>query len=616
MAKKQVDRDEWGGYVKQLATHLESKYGARNAYLADVRNRRFMRHKPKVPAQYQQTAATYQSPLIFDLCRKAGAMIGTQMPEPRVRPIKEGSRAQEASSLQEAWYAAAYRRMDEGKSEYLKHIDACIADSASVLHIRLDKHKWAGKTEKGVTSLAKGEDEKDEEYIGRVEEHHRANFPFDWQQIPIETFYPTYDADGRLVEVVLRGERDAYPVASKYGLKKEGGKWVKEGKRVGPISPEGRSGNVKFTEYWNAELMLRMLDDDVVEAKFHNYGRPPFFETRAVVTSSRDVVEEVMGLPAPLVGLQDTTDSLGTMFLNWILMTAFPTPVLRPIPGEQYVKPGNDEKLVWDIGKLITPPEGTTFEWMTLPALSGDLKEFFNILAATSKEVGLATILSGEMPQGDVSGPAVTTMLAVAKSIFGTLVANLCKSFDEMAMFMAERIEQDIHEPVPVWERASNKDTKAARWIEMGPKDIKGHYVVEHSMKYVLPAEKWQRTLGLASLKNQNVPVPDEKILGEEGLGISDPETWMDMWEVQEMAKAPEIRQVKVQLAIQQLMGGPGANVKPRESLGSPPQPAAGPGGAFMPQMPGVQTGIVPGAPNAAPPPQPNPAGVPPEAIM
>ncbi len=152
--------------------------------------------------------------------------------------------------------------------------------------------------------------------------------------------------------------------------------------------------------------------------------------------------------------------------------------------------------------------------------------------------------------------------------------------------------------------------TEGAKWIEMGPKDIKGHYVIEHSMKYVLPAEVWQRTMALAALKNQNVPVPDEKILGEEGLGISDPETWVDMYEVQEMAKAPEIRQVKVQLALKQLMGTPEKPVKARESLGNPPQPITGPGGPFMPQMPGVQTGVVPGAPNAAAPPQPNPAAV------
>ena len=613
--KKTIDREEWGKYVKELATHLETKYSARNVYLADVRNRRFMRQKPKVPEQYQQTAATYQSPLIFDLCRKAVAMIGTQLPEPKVRPIRAGSRAQDASSTQEAWYAAAYRRMDEGRSEYLKHIDACIADSASVMHIRMDKHKWAGKTEDGTTKLVKGEDEESEDFVGRVEEHHRSNFPFDWQQIPIETFYPTYDADGKLVEVVLRGERESYPIASKYGVKKEGGKWVKEGKRIGPVSPEGRSGNVKFTEYWNGELMLRMLDDDVVEAVQHNYGHPSFFETRAVVTSSRDVVEEVMGLAAPLVGLQDTTDSLGTMFLNWIYLTAYPTPVVRPVPGEQYIPPTDDKKLVWKIGKMMVSPEGATLDWMSLPPLSGDLKEFFNILTATSKEVGLASILSGEMPQGDVSGPAVTTMLAVAKSIFGTLVANLCKTFDEMAMFMAERIEQDIHDTVPVWERGGNKDSKAARWIEMGPKDIQGHYVVEHAMKYVLPAETMQKAMFLTSMKNQGVTVPNTKIL-EDGVGVSKPEEWEDAYEVEQMAMAPEIRQVKIQLALEELMGKPGSQVKPRESLGSPAQPATGPGGPFMPQEPGVQTGIVPGAPNAAPPPQANPAAPPPEAIM
>lgn len=611
MTKKKttINREEWGTYVKDLAAHLESKYSARNTFLEDVRQRRFMQHDPEVPEQYKETAVVFKAPITFDLNRKAGAMIGTQMPEPKVRPLKEGSStAQELSSLMERWFAAAYRRMDEGKNEYLKHIDALIGDSGSVLHLTLDKHRWAGKTEDGFTVLERDEKETDKDYIARVDEHHKANFPFGWQQFPLDTFYPVYDADNKLVEVIIQGEREAYPLAKKYGLSKHDGKWQSEGKKLGPISPLGRSGNVKFKEYWNCDLMLRMLDDDVVEAKVHNYGRPPFWETRAVVTSSRDVLHEVMGLSAPLIGLQDTIDSLGTMFMNWILMTAYPTPELEAI-SDQAVHPGADYKLAWKIGKMILAPEGYRIKWPSLPQISGDLKEFFGILNNLAKDVGLATILSGQMPQGDVSGPAVTTMLAVAKSIFGTLVANLCKTFDEMAGWMAEMIEKEIHEAVPVWARGTNEDSPGAHWIEMEPKDIKGHYVVEHSMKYVLPAEKWQATLGLTSLKNQGVPVPDEKILGEEGLGISDPETWVDLWEVQEMAKAPEIRQVKIQLALQELMGKPKkTSVKPRISLGNPPQPQTGPGGAFMPQLPGVQTGIVPGAPNAAPAPQPNPA--------
>src|SRR3990172_3566377 len=101
--KKTIDREEWGAYVRELATHLESKYSARNVYLEAVRMRRFMQKQPAVPDEYQETAAVYKAPLIFDLDRKAVAMIGTQMPDPKVRPIREGSQAQETSSLMEAW---------------------------------------------------------------------------------------------------------------------------------------------------------------------------------------------------------------------------------------------------------------------------------------------------------------------------------------------------------------------------------------------------------------------------------------------------------------------------------------------------------------------------------
>lgn len=584
-------KEKMQGYVTALAEHLEARYAARNDYLALLRQHRYLRAPVNIPDVYKKTAAEYRAADILDVLRKSVAMVGTQMPQPKVIPLRpESDASQRNSSEKEAWHRAAFVEMDKGKSVYLKTVDGAM-EAAAVIQQGMNRHKWGGYVEgEGDDAtwkhIAKGEKEDTKDYLARVEDHHKKNFPFWWQAVPIDTFYPSYDADGKLVEVVIKGKRLAYPLAEQFDKTPWAKKWKAQGeRRVGSVSTDSdiSSDEVEFIEYWNATCMMRVIENEVVEYEAHEYKRPPFWEIRSAITTSTNVVDEVMGLAAPLLDIERLKNSLMTMKLNYAYLTMFVTYKLVPQNTEFVGGTPEGEKdriITVEVGKVVEPPPGYDLVPIAMPPTGPDGNQTLEYLEAKGKELGLASVLNGEMPRGDTSGPAMVTQINIAKSIFGTIVGNLTKAFNEMAAWQEEMVETVIREPVPVWYSPGKNAPKnyPQGWIKIGPKDIDGYYQVEHTMKHVLPAERIQWTAFLAQTRNMGIKIPGRRVL-EDGLGIEDPETWEDEYDVERLEEDPAI-DARIKERALALVGAKG------QKPGTPPALAGGLSGPLLSPTP------------------------------
>lgn len=587
-------KEKMQGYVTALAEHLEARYGARNDYLALLREHRYLRAPVNIPDVYKKTAAEYRAADILDVLRKSVAMVGTQMPQPKVIPLRpESETSQRNSSVKEAWHRAAFVEMDKGKHVYLKNVDGAM-EAAAVFQMGMNRHKWGGYVEgegdeAAWKHIAKGEKEDTKDYLSRVEDHHKKNFPFWWQAVPIDTFYPSYDADNNLVEVVIKGKRLAYPLAQQFDKTPWARKW--KGRNVGRVSVDGdiSSDEVDFIEYWNETCMMRVIENDVVEYEAHEYKRPPFWEVRSAITTSTNVVDEVMGIAAPLLDIERLKNSLMTMKLNYSYWTMFNVFVLEDIGGSDFVggtPEGEKAQIITvEIGKVFEAPPGKRLVPMAMPPTGPDGNQTLEYLEAKGKELGLASVLNGEMPRGDTSGPAMVTQINIAKSIFGTVVGNLTKAFNEMAAWMEEMVETVIREPVPVWYSPGKNAPKKypQGWITMGPKDIDGYYQVEHTMKHVLPAERIQMSAWMAQMRTMGAKFPQRRLL-EEGMGYENPEALEDEFDVERLMERPDVDDRVVERAIV-IVGGK------KKAKGTPPALAGGLSGPLLSPTPVQQPG-------------------------
>ena len=563
-------------HIQRRITQVTSDEGftRRNERIEDIRSRRFGEHKVAIPKPYQTTATEFRSPDIYDVLRRAPGITTASMPIPKVKPRKSGIQAQENSSLYERWLKEAWLVMDSRSQTFLRLLDALYADGAAVGKIILDRHLWgaAGK---------KGRREDKEAYLARVKDHRRENFPFFWEHVPTETYYPIYDEDG-LAEVLQITERDAYTLAQKYGLMLDGsGKMAK-----GDASSRYQDfpNTATFIEYWDRDQFCYMVDETVVrEPADHGYGRPPFFEAQLNITSSPKTEHQYMGLAAPLIGVSDFKSSFTTMMTNSAYLNAYPTPTYEPTGEFSQMPP--DTKLELKIGEGHVSPTGYKLVYIQTPPLGTDLMRAYEWVKQSSDEVALAPILQGILPV-EASGTLAMTMITVAKAILNPGLKNLGRMFNEMAGFILEQVETTLAENVPIGED-----------LELGPDDIKGYYKVTHDLEPIMPAERMQKAVFLADAYQRGAV--SMQYYRQEGIGIHDPEQMDEEVMVEKMRESPEYRTTLMQDWLEYYYAKTGKQPPLPQGIGTAPNVPVAPGGFGQSVVPGIQQPLAPGVPMA-----------------
>ena len=562
-------------YIKELQKQVEQDYAERNDSIEHLRLRRFQKVAPKIPEEFRKTAAEFRSPLVADFIRKAKAIASDKMPIPTVTPVGDppGPEAQKVASLKEEWLTAAYTRMEEDEPAFEQFWDAVVADKSGVIKVLGERHRWG---------IDPGDDDAASE---RYREHKRQVFPFHWEHVDTTTYHPVYDEDG-LAEVLEITKRKTLPVALKWGLVPIGNGKLKMGRRIGQVTVQDYPPNITFTEYWSRTHFAYLVDDILVKVEGHGWGRPPYYEATSSRTSSKDPAEQHQSLAEPLAQLQDAIDNMETVAANRSYLTGFPYTTLDPI-SEEFFGTENMPKEIRLRHDQVNFVAGAKFRYLEPPPVSEDVKQMQTFLLGMADRLSLAPILSGIMA-ADASGVTTTTMIAVAKAIFGPGLRDVARVFDKIAADIFRYIDTQVREPVPVLLLSKARQ----KWLELGPKQIDGYYRVHHSNDPVIAAEQRLDYITSADAAARDL-VDDAYVL--EKLGIHDPEQMLRRVKIQKLTQMPQYLNLMMQAVIEALRPGEAA-----APMGTSAVPPIGPGGPGVPQVAGVQQPIMPGGPMAA----------------
>lgn len=577
-------------YIKELQSHLKTKFQTRDTRIEEIRKARSGTEPPWIPPEHaaKNRVEPFIYRLVWDYLRRATSILGTEFPSPTVHPNEAKDQAN--STKREAWLSAAYPRLFKNDA-YAQGLDALVETTEAWWKVWEARHGWSAGTRQ--------EGESNTEYVERVSRYQQAHFPFRAEHVDSATVRPIFDNEG-LAEVLEVTKREALPIARQFTLSYEVGAGWRKGRFGEKIT--GTPATLEWVEYWNRDEYVYLADGEIIRRGRHSYGRVPYFYARSIITSSKDPSDLGMGFAYPLITLQKTLSSIITMWMNWGLINAYPQevqqaqsedamPILGPVTP---IEP--DER-----GRVIVPA-GWQLGYRVPPGLGGELEKLHSILKGYADEMTLARILQGDLSSSNVSGVAAQLMLAVAKSIFGPGLKAVCRAFDEIAVFLQQRIELSIQEPVPVWEIATGENgTKPKRrkgqWLALGPSDIKGYYQVEHDLDPIIPAEQMSKVLMYNDGVARNL-LPN-RIAIEQGYLFHNPEEIEIEAYIDNLKKSPQVQMMVVNAAQEKLRaqlglptgGGVGTQV------GQQASPPIGPGGPGVPQVAGVQQPLAPGAP-------------------
>lgn len=540
-----------------------------------MRKRRYLEQAPYIPEDFKKTSVDFRSPLIYDQIRRSSSILGSSFPEPVRIPLKPGPEEQERSSLIEDWFRAAYRKM--GLETFVKGMDSLVATGMFVVKETLKAHEWSAHG-------LKRDNEGEEDYLERVDTHHRQHFPFAWEHVPTSTYYPL---DGSEVLIITR--RETLPVLRHYNLSYQNGKMEKA---TGPVNLSQAPNTVEVIEYWNRTHYVYLVEGMVVRSGRHAYGRPPFFSASLTTAGDADPGTEAISLAFPLLRIQDTLDTLITIQMNWAFLTGFPPFSLEP-RSEDAVLPNPNIEIKWGPGKTTLPPLGWKWGPMQMPMVGGDLSQLRDFFKALSDQLSLAPILAGTPPGADFSNAASLTMMAQAKAIFGPGVRSVERMFDETGAFKLRLIAEVLHEKsVPVYYVNGGKDGERPNsWLSIGTETIRGYYEMYHRLEPVIPAERMQKSIWLADAQARGGV--SMRYYREEGIGLPAPEKMDEEVLLEQLQTYPEVRSFVIGKAMEMLQAEGFMPQLPGSEAALP----AGPGGPGATVVPGVQQPISPSVP-------------------
>lgn len=593
-------------YVKEMAKELKRKYDGRNKLIEEVNLRRFMQKDPYVPSAYKVTPTIHKSSYVFDMVRRAAAIMSAGRPRPQVIPPPPGGpRSQEISSEWERWLSAVYEVMDPGARMFYKEMDSIAADGYSVCKIGLDRHSWG-------QMLLQGDNEKVSEYNQRVEKDKLTHFPFFKDFIPTNTYYPARQG-GKPIEVLEITRRESRPLVAKYELYPNGkGKLTKTpGERVGASVPY----YCECMEYTNDSQWALFVDGELVESADHEYGEPNYFEALALPTSSVDPTYESLPLVYPLLEIQDLVDSMTTIRINWAYWSAFPSFVEQALseeamPIDSKAKP---KVMKMEMGRVIEVRPGYKFEALKLPPVGQELDAMHRWAKEYAEESSLAPILKGVAPGADVSNAAALTMIAAAKSVLGPAMGNYALYCDAQAAFIQENIGR-LGTDVPIWYPEKDKHgkyNKQSEYLVLKPsRHLADHYIIRHHLEPIIPAEGHVKMIIFSDQEARGMV--DKNYVREEGIGLQAPEDMELRVGLQKAREAPQYQQGLWEEFGAWRAGRLPPPPQPEMPLpGTPEALPIGPGGPGVPAVAGVTQPIFPGGPMATPPPAAPPQGGP-----
>ena len=446
---------------------MEAAWAGRNERIQAVRDARKHLKPPRVPPEAAQLTNLPPSKdmAVEDFIRHAQGLFAQELPTVHREPLDSTSTSdRERAERVAKWLHAAHERMfGPPGNVFAKIADAFPQDGQAVVKVLLRQKRW---------HIRRGKNEEAEAYNERVTTNRRSYFPFACEHVDTKNYYPqAWDEEGRPAEVLEITQREKGPLYEQFG--------EDLGMPVDMVLGSDTFGEVtRHVEYWNQTHYAYHTMGMVKVAK-HPGGRPAYFSADFSTTSIQDRKFLTEGLADPLVPIQEELESIKEMIKAYGFWTAYPPLPLVPV-GEEIFPLRGDVKVV--IRPLANPqgvPRGYKVEPMRMPPMGETILRHYENLKEEKDRLMMAPILLGKLDH-TLSGPAMTSQVDLAKSIFGVAEANLAALFDGIDRWMLEMIDTVLKEPVPV--ESTDKATKG-QWREIGPDDIRGYYRVKNRVQ-------------------------------------------------------------------------------------------------------------------------------------
>lgn len=565
--------------IMMLADELKTINEKRNQQFESYHNWRTRNVIIDIPENFKKAEGykvTQQVPnFIGEFHGRVSALLAATPPVSKVIPLGTAQKKQVQATLLERWCNQAWKKMGGREPTYSIFAESFTEYGWGVIKVIIDRHAWGG--------IERAEEEEAAEWNERRKEHHRKHFPFKWEVIHPSMYYPVDDGEK---QVLIITKRRAKLVAIKYGLKLQNGKLVKP-EHLGPKGPDHNwPDTVDFIEYWDEDDVYYVVDEEIVEHTEHGYGRPPFFVAYARPSVATSPEEKSLSYLDNLIPVTKSMANLMTILFSWFQLNGFPSFNLTPVTefAEPLEKLGEGPIATIVPGGVNKIPWGFRGEWTGAPPIGSIADSLVNYLVSQYRESSLAAVLMGESPGADMSGTALVTIIAVAKSIFAPGLMSIEGMFSEIAKFLLQRIEFDFEEPVPI--RVTDGDQE--EWVDLGKDDIDGYWEVEHIVKPVIPAEMYQNYMMVADAFARKLATRREAI---ESRGVEAPEEILAELLADDYTQMPQFVNLVLQ-KVAEMLGG-----TPPGQPGTQAMPPIGPGGPAAPVMAGIQQPLMPQGP-------------------
>jgi hypothetical protein len=522
--------------IKAAQAWAQRQYSKRNEQINDNRKHRLRLVEPYVPEKAKKLTniVTPKIPLVWDMARRSQGLWAADLPIPHRAAIDPSDDEElKANSRIEQGLMGLYQGLLG--PIYGQITDAFPNDGQGVWKVMLKRDRWLVEPQEG---------ESGEDYDKRKKRHryNHKSLPFWAEHVDTTSYFPrSWDEEG-LCEVLEITYRDRLSVYNKYGLDpSHKASPYSKGKAFAGIT--GRSADTcEFLEYWTRDYFVYVVDGQEVRRERHNYGRVPYYDPEFASTSMHELEYQTESVTNTLCNLEDQLNSLVAMQTHGAFWNYFPQFQLSARDPEAVPLSGEEKMDAEPLGTLgITPG----YEWKALSwPLGREATELREFILRMAQDITLAPILQGNMER-QMSSPAITSMIATAKSIFGIAAINFRLQWNSMAAWILEMVETELKEPVPVQWHGELAGKKGRRMVEIDPKDIMGYYAVDHEISPITFIERAQKAQLLADAHTRKAV--SMRYYQEEGLGLQAPEQMQMEVMVEELAASGEYKGVLLQ---------------------------------------------------------------------
>jgi hypothetical protein len=520
-----------------------------------------------IPEQYKAISREVRTPFVRDAWHRITSSLVAKPPVCHITPKDEDRQDyREAANTAERFDMAQIERINKERgTDIVYNLTAgLVRDGESVLRVVHRPSAWANFP-KRITD-EEGNVEKPDDYTQRTAEYKRgADLPIAWKDV--DRLSVVCEGGEYGDEWVCEFGEYAKPyLKSRYAMQQgDNGLLINPHTKLeGKPMPEGlqtsSSGRTVKVEFVTSREWHVIIDGN--EAP----GWPKKNPYAPHLGYFRASAYDMESLLYSLLFLVPRLDELLTMKLNWSVLGAYPTPVIRRVPNASGLpqldgplgNPGDATSnksavLTWTPGKAMDLAPGEEMDFLAPPPVGADLNELVVIFKSMIDIAGIPSIMRGVSGAGD-SGYLANQMRAAAEMSYKLAMLALQRQLEKATEFSHWLVPSVIKQTIYVlgWDSINPKTgrptTNAGKaWLGLSPDhqtknvaDVSKLGPVSFQYRPTLPTDEQARAMIAMQLTNAAKPLYDVRHALETWMQEEDPDSIIDAMVVEQaLAEEP-----------------------------------------------------------------------------